>query len=186
MTNHLIQAALGAVLNRWRGSSDPKTFWLNYLFRSKTPKQFIMAFYYGYLIYLAYGLTNSIISFVWFSVWIAVGWGLAFAMGNGGFIEDHQERAKKWYYRWWIHFFGVHDKSWTYEQRVFRDYIFMTVRGLVITAGPGLCTCNPVIAVSGAMMGPLYWLGWHIGKKIKRDPIETCELLFGAFLFGIL
>lgn len=178
-----IQIIIGAILNRWRGSGkDPKVFWLNKFIKSKTPKIIIMAIAYGFFIYLKHDWIKASLCCAWFGGLFTIGWGLAFAMGNGGLID--KERAKKWYYRWWIYYFGDDDSRWTKEMRVFRDYDFMVMRGLWITCVPGLILCSPLVAISGAMMGPLYWLGWKVGQKIKHDPIAICEYLYGGFVFA--
>lgn len=177
---------IGAILNRWRGSGkDGKVFWLNYLIKSKTPKLIIMAIAYGIFVYLQEkSITISLLSAVWFGFWFTIGWGLAFAMGHEGSMD--KLRAKKWYYRWWVYYFGVNDENWTYQEKCFRDYIFMTMRGLFITAGVGMLTLSPLVAISGGSMGLIYYTGWYIGKMINWDSIAVSELLFGGVIFMAL
>lgn len=191
MIKFILITLVGSILNRWRGSGkDPKVFWLNYLIKSKTPKLIIMFLFYGSIVYLEFGLIKAILSALIFGCMFTIGWGYAFAMGRGRpLYKAHlsTDRLDKWYYKWWTYFFGVNDKNWTEEEKCFRDFIFMTMRGLLITCFIGLLLYNPIIAISGATMGIVYYSGWYIAEKIGyHDPICICEYLFGATLFSLL
>lgn len=168
---HIIQAVLGAVLNRWRGSG---------YFGSKGLKQVIMGICISVILYLqGCCIIRSVLCGLMFIPLIAIGWGMVFDLGRGKFDPA---RWKGWYL-----ILPKEQPDWTFKQKWIVDFCGLSIRGAMITAPIGLVSGHYLYCFVGFLMPVCYELSCRVYRKIgMEDHIALGELIFGSILLGLL
>ncbi len=182
-------APVGGLLNRWRGGWLPG-------FGGATTRRLILA-----AATTAFMLTLAQPALVWETALLAgafwlLSW-LGWIPGWGSYMDmGHMPDGDNEFLRPLLDLFF--DGT---EASVTRDFVGMTVRGLVVTGpagavlaywylGPGL-----VYALSGLAMGAIYLLGWKIydaggfsagGWAKEYGGTVANEFMFGTWLWGAL
>jgi hypothetical protein len=117
---------------------------------------------------------------LWPALWIAVaalGWGSYMDMGDAAEPDNERTAAL-------LRLIGLKDGTELY------DFAGMTLTGSL--RGAFLAAALYAIGYVGwpmlalAAMGPVYWSGWRVQKRLPRDYTEICEMAVGAVVAGLL
>ena len=185
----ILQAIIGAILYRWRGSGkDPKVFWLNYLIKSKGPKQVIIGLTAGVILYLnGHSWLIALLSGLSIFLTIMPGWGPVFDMGrNPNGWKDWESREKGKWFEILTPLFGRETAEWSFMQRWCRDATGMLIRGSMISIPLAFLIGGWSMLIC-ILMPVCYEISWQLKTKLGiREGTDIGEWLFGACLFAFL
>lgn len=166
----ILSALAGAALYRWRGGMPPDM-----------PKVVKVSVWAIPLAVAAAMSTPWDVLFPW-EVGLAVLLATYFATktGHGSYMDlGTMPKPDNELLRYVLDLFMENTSNFT------RDFIGLSLTGLLVTLPVGIAMANPLVAASGLLKAPAYWLGQSLPSLPQlRGFTEWGEALFGAVVYA--